>query len=162
MARLDRELAEVRARGVKEGEEAKAALLQRAEEEAERVRREAQEEIARRLAFATEELRRTAADLTAAAAIEKVSAEYREDRRRLLSIPSAACRALRLLLRSYAQAFLDAPLPAMTWAIPRGGRDPRAGNVPGHPAESFLRVSGRSGGCQEDGPGGACREGGRG
>jgi F-type H+-transporting ATPase subunit b len=86
MARLDRELAEVRARGVKEGEEAKAALLQRAEEEAERVRREAQEEIARRLAFATEELRRTAADLTAAAAIEKVSAEItEEDRRRLLA-----------------------------------------------------------------------------
>lgn len=86
MARLDRELAEVRARGVKEGEEAKVALLQRADEEAGRVRREAEEEIARRLAFATEELRRTAADLTAAAAIERVSAEITEDdRRRLLA-----------------------------------------------------------------------------
>jgi F0F1-type ATP synthase membrane subunit b/b' len=86
MARLDRDLAEVRARGVTEGEAAKAALLQRADEEAERVRREAQEEIARRLAFATQELRRTAADLTAAAAIEKVSAEItEEDRNRLLA-----------------------------------------------------------------------------
>jgi F-type H+-transporting ATPase subunit b len=86
MARLDRDLAEVRARGVTEGEAAKAALLQRADEEAERVRREAEEEIARRLAFATQELRRAAADLTAAAAIEKVSAEItEEDRRRLLA-----------------------------------------------------------------------------
>lgn len=86
MARLDRELAEVRARGVTEGEAARAELLQRADEEAERVRREAEEEIARKLAFAREELRRTAADLTAAAAIEKVSAEItEEDRRRLLA-----------------------------------------------------------------------------
>ena len=86
MARLDRDLAEVRARGVKEGEEAKASLLQRADEEADRVRREAEEEISRRLAFATAQLRNTAADLTAAAAIEKVSAEItEEDRRRLLN-----------------------------------------------------------------------------
>jgi len=86
MARLDRELADVRARGVTEGEAARAELLERADVEAERVRREAEQEIARRLAFATQELRRTAADLTAAAAIEKVSSEItEEDRRRLLT-----------------------------------------------------------------------------
>jgi ATP synthase F0 subunit b len=85
MARLDRELADIRARGVTEGEAAKTELLRRTDEEAERVRREAEEEIARRLAFATEELRRAAADLTAAAALERLSAEITpEDRRRLL------------------------------------------------------------------------------
>ena len=86
MARLDRELADVRARGLSEGEAARTALIQRADEEADRVRREAEEEIARRLAFATHELRRVAADLTAAAAIEKVSTVItEEDRRRLLA-----------------------------------------------------------------------------
>jgi len=85
MARLDRDLAEVLARGVAEGEEARAGLIRKADEEAERVRREAEAEIARRLAFAKEELRRTAADLTAAAAMERLSAEItEEDRRRLL------------------------------------------------------------------------------
>lgn len=85
MARLDQELADVRARGLTEGEAAKAGLLERADEEAERVRREAEEEIARRLAFATDQLRRAAADLTASAALEKLSAEITpEDRRRLL------------------------------------------------------------------------------
>ena len=85
MARLDRDLAEVLARGVAEGEEARTSLIRKADEEAERVRRESEEEIARRLAFAKEELRRTAADLTAAAAMERLSAEItEEDRRRLL------------------------------------------------------------------------------
>jgi F-type H+-transporting ATPase subunit b len=85
MAQLDRDLSEVRARGLAEGEEARAALIRKADEEAERVRREAEEEIARRLAFAKEELRRAAADLTAAAAIERLSVEITaEDRRRLL------------------------------------------------------------------------------
>lgn len=85
MARLDRDLAEVLARGVAEGEEARVGLIRKADEEAERVRREAEEEIARRLAFAKEELRRTAADLTAAAAMERLSSEItEEDRRRLL------------------------------------------------------------------------------
>jgi F-type H+-transporting ATPase subunit b len=85
MAQLDRDLAEVRARGLTEGETAKTELLKRADEEAERVRREAEEEIARRLGFATAELRRAAADLTAAAAIERLSAEITaEDRKRLL------------------------------------------------------------------------------
>ena len=86
MARLDQELADVHARGLTEGEAARAALLQRADEETDRVRREAEEEISRRLAFATQELRRVAADLTAAGAIEKLSAEItEEDRRRLLA-----------------------------------------------------------------------------
>jgi F-type H+-transporting ATPase subunit b len=85
MARLENDLAEVRARGVTEGEAARVELLQRADAEVERVRREAEEEIARRLAFAKEQLRRAAADLTAAAAIEKLSSEITpEDRRRLL------------------------------------------------------------------------------
>jgi F-type H+-transporting ATPase subunit b len=85
MARLDQELADVRARGLTEGEAARAALLQRADEEADRVRREAEEEIGRRLAFAREELRRAAADLTAASALERLSAEITtDDRRRLL------------------------------------------------------------------------------
>jgi F-type H+-transporting ATPase subunit b len=85
MARLDRDLAEVRARGLAEGEAARAALVARADEEAERVRREAEAEIARRLTFAKEELRRTAADLIAASAIERLSAEMTdEDQPRLV------------------------------------------------------------------------------
>jgi len=85
MARLDRDLAEVRARGLAEGEAARAALVARADEEAERVRREAEAEIARRLTFAKEELRRTAADLIAASAIERLSAEMTdEDQKRLV------------------------------------------------------------------------------
>ena len=85
MAQLDRDLAQVRARGLVEGEQARTELIRKADEEAERVRREVEEEIARRLAFAKEELRRAAADLTAAAAIERLSVEITpEDRRRLL------------------------------------------------------------------------------
>lgn len=85
MAQLDRDLAEVRARGLAEGEAARTALVARADEEAERVRREVEAEIARRLTFAKEELKRTAADLIASAAIERLSAEMTdEDRRRLV------------------------------------------------------------------------------
>jgi F0F1-type ATP synthase membrane subunit b/b' len=85
LAQLDRDLADVLARGLAEGEEARAGLIRKADEEGERVRREAEEEIARRLAFAKEELRRTAADLIAAAAMERLSAEItEEDRHRLL------------------------------------------------------------------------------
>jgi F-type H+-transporting ATPase subunit b len=86
LARLDQELAEVRARGLAEGESARAALIQKADEEVERVRRESELEIARRLAFAQEELRRTAADLTASAALSRLSSEINdEDRKRLLN-----------------------------------------------------------------------------
>jgi F-type H+-transporting ATPase subunit b len=85
LARLDQDIAEVKARGLAEGESARAALLQKADEEAERVKREAELEIARRLAFAREELRRTAADLTASAALQRLSSEVNDDdRRRLL------------------------------------------------------------------------------
>lgn len=85
MAQLDRDLAEVRARGLAEGEAARAALVAMADEEALRVRREAEAEITRRLAFATEELKRIAADLIASAAIERLSTEINdEDRRRLV------------------------------------------------------------------------------
>ncbi len=85
MARLDRDLAEVRARGLAEGESARAALTRTADEEADRVRREAEQEIGRRLAFAKEELRRAAADLTASAALARLTSEITdEDRRRIL------------------------------------------------------------------------------
>ena len=85
LARLDQDIAEVKARGLAEGESARTALLQKADEEAERVKREAELEIARRLAFAREELRRTAADLTASAALQRLSSEVNDDdRRRLL------------------------------------------------------------------------------
>jgi F-type H+-transporting ATPase subunit b len=85
MARLDRDLADVHARGLAEGESARAALIRKADEEAERVRREAEQEIGRRLAFAREELRRAAADLTSSAALARISSEITdEDRRRLL------------------------------------------------------------------------------
>ena len=85
MARLDSEIAEIRARGVAEGESEKEELVKRAGSDAERVRREAEEEIGRRLDAAKEELRRAAADLTSAAARDLVAAQItEEDRRRLL------------------------------------------------------------------------------
>ncbi|HEY3204035.1 MAG TPA: ATP synthase F0 subunit B [Thermoanaerobaculia bacterium] len=85
-ARLELEIAEVRRQGELEGESARAALAVRAHEEAERVRTEALDEIERRLAAAIAELRKTAADLTAAAAVEIVSREVTdEDRRRILT-----------------------------------------------------------------------------
>jgi len=85
MARLDREIAEIRARGIAEGETERGALLERSEREAERVRREAEEEIGRRLEAAKDELRRVAADLTGSAARDLVAGELTpEDRRRLL------------------------------------------------------------------------------
>jgi F-type H+-transporting ATPase subunit b len=85
LSKLERELEEVRARGVTEGEAERAALLDRAEREAERVRREAAEEIERRLVSAKEELKKTASDLVASAARELVTREMTDDdRRRLL------------------------------------------------------------------------------
>jgi F-type H+-transporting ATPase subunit b len=85
LAQLDQDIAEVKARGLAEGESARAALIQKADEEVERVKREAELEIARRLAFAREELRRAAADLTASAALQRLSSEVTDDdRRRLL------------------------------------------------------------------------------
>ncbi len=86
MARLDREVAEILARGAAEGEAARAELIGRAEQDAENVRRQAEEEIGRRLEAARQELKRAAAELTAAAARELVAAQMtEEDRRRLLT-----------------------------------------------------------------------------
>jgi F0F1-type ATP synthase membrane subunit b/b' len=85
MARLDSEIEEIRGRGVADGETERAALSEKADLEVERVRRESEQEIGRHLATARLELRRTAADLTAAAAREALSAQITdEDRRRLL------------------------------------------------------------------------------
>lgn len=85
MARLDQEIAEVRARGLAEGEAERSALSEKADREVERVRREAEEEIGRRLAAAKQDLRRVAADLTSGAAREMLAAQITdEDRRRLL------------------------------------------------------------------------------
>lgn len=86
MARLDRDLDEVRARGVADGEAARSGLIERADEEVERVRREAQAEIERRLVLAREQLKRAAADLTASSARDLLAREVtEEDRKRLLS-----------------------------------------------------------------------------
>ena len=85
MARLEVDVAEIRARGASEGEAARAELSERADQEAQRVRRDAQSEIERRLDAAKDELRRAAADLTASAARELVAREITaEDRQRLL------------------------------------------------------------------------------
>ena len=85
LSRLDTEMAEVRARGVTEGEAERAALAARADQEAERVQREAGEEIERRTASARARLERAASDLVASAATELLSREINaEDRRRLL------------------------------------------------------------------------------
>ena len=86
MARLDRDVAEILARGVAEGEAARVELISRADQDAENVRRQAEEEIGRRLEAARQELRRAAAELTASAARELVTAQMtEEDRRRLLA-----------------------------------------------------------------------------
>ena len=85
MGQLERELAEVRARGVAEGETARAELMTRAEQEAERVRREAEQEIERSLASARDRLRQAAAELVSAGARDLLAREITDqDRRRLL------------------------------------------------------------------------------
>jgi F-type H+-transporting ATPase subunit b len=84
MARLDVEIAEIRARAIAEGEAERAALAERADREVERARREAEAEIGRRLAAAKLELKRTAADLTASTARELLSAQITDDDRRRL------------------------------------------------------------------------------
>jgi F-type H+-transporting ATPase subunit b len=84
MARLDVEIAGIRARGLAEGEAERVALSEKADREVERVRREADEEIGRRLAAAKQELRRTAAELTATSARELLAGQITEaDRERL-------------------------------------------------------------------------------
>jgi F-type H+-transporting ATPase subunit b len=84
LAALEKELEEIRVRGVAEGESARAALLEQAERDADNVARSAQEQIARHLESAKEELRGLAADLTAKSAGELLSSSINEeDRRRL-------------------------------------------------------------------------------
>jgi F-type H+-transporting ATPase subunit b len=83
--RLTREIDEIRARGIGDGETERLALAERADREVERVRREAEQELARRLAAARDELQRAAADLTASAAGDLLARQItEEDRRRLL------------------------------------------------------------------------------
>ena len=84
MAKLDQEIAEVRARGLAEGEAERVALSEKADREVERVRREAEEEIGRRLAAAKQDLRRVAADLTSASAREMLASQITDDDRRRL------------------------------------------------------------------------------
>ena len=85
MALLEREVQDIRRQGKEDGESARTALEARAREEAERVREGSQADIERRLAAAKAQLRQVAADLTAAAAVELLSKEIRDDdRRRLL------------------------------------------------------------------------------
>jgi F-type H+-transporting ATPase subunit b len=96
LSRLNRELAEVAARGAAEGEKERAALVARADGEAERVKRESVEEIERRLAAAHDALRQAAADLVASSAREIVAREItEEDRRRLLEEGVARLETLR-------------------------------------------------------------------
>ena len=85
MARLDSEIAEIRARGLAEGEAERRLLTEKADREVERVRRESEAEVGRRLALAKQELRETAAELTGNAARDLLAAQItEEDRRRLL------------------------------------------------------------------------------
>lgn len=85
LARLDRELAEIRARGIAEGESERAALLERAEREGQRLLKDATEEIERRLDLARDGLKTAAADLVTSAARGLVAQQItEEDRRRLL------------------------------------------------------------------------------
>jgi F-type H+-transporting ATPase subunit b len=90
MARLDVEIAEIRARGHADGETERSALAERADREVERVRKEADQEIGRRLAAAKQELRQTAADLTAGVARDVLAAQITDDDRRRLLDESVA------------------------------------------------------------------------
>ena len=84
LAALERELEEIRVRGVAEGESARTELLEQAERDADGVARSAQEQIGRRLESAKEEFRGLAAALTAKSAGDLLSSSINEeDRRRL-------------------------------------------------------------------------------
>jgi F-type H+-transporting ATPase subunit b len=90
MARLDVEIAEIRARGQAEGETERGMLSEKADREVERVRHEAEAEVGRRLALAKQELRKVAAELTAGAARELLTAQITEDDRQRLLEESVA------------------------------------------------------------------------
>lgn len=96
LSKLDRELADVLARGLADGETERVALVKRADGEAERVKRESIEEIERRLSAAHDALRQAAADLVASSARDIVAREITdEDRRRLLDEGVARLEASR-------------------------------------------------------------------
>ena len=85
LASLEKEVAEIRARGAREGETEKGAQIEAAAREAELLRRNAADEIERRLAAAKKDLARAAADIAADRARETLAgAVTEEDRRRLL------------------------------------------------------------------------------
>jgi len=84
LAKLDKELEEIRVGGVADGESARAEQLEQAGRQAEAVANSAREQIARHLESAKEDLRALAAELTTKSAAELLSAEINdEDRRRL-------------------------------------------------------------------------------
>jgi F-type H+-transporting ATPase subunit b len=86
MTRLEREVVQIRAQGVEDGEAEKRALVERAAQEAERIRASSEEEIGRRVTAAKAQLRAVASDLAAGAATRILTREItEEDRRRLLS-----------------------------------------------------------------------------
>jgi F0F1-type ATP synthase membrane subunit b/b' len=96
LASLEKEIAEIRARGAREGEDEKRAQLEAAAREAELLRRNAADEIERRLAAAKADLARAAADLAADRARDVLAgAVTEEDRRRLLdeSVRNVASRS---------------------------------------------------------------------
>jgi len=86
MAKLEREVVEIRRQGAADGESVRNALDERAREEADRIRKDSEEEITRRVAAAKAELQQVAAGLMASTAREIVAREITdEDRRRLLA-----------------------------------------------------------------------------
>ncbi len=85
LAELEKEIAQIRARGASEGESEKQAQIEAAAREAETLRRNAADEIERRLAAARKDLASAAAALAADRARDAVAgAITEEDRRRLL------------------------------------------------------------------------------
>jgi F0F1-type ATP synthase membrane subunit b/b' len=93
LASLEKEIAEIRARGAGEGESEKRAQIDAAAKEAEMLRRNAGDEIERRLAAAKKELARAAADLASDRARDVLAGAITDDdRRRLLdeSVESVA------------------------------------------------------------------------
>jgi F0F1-type ATP synthase membrane subunit b/b' len=101
MASLEKEIAEIRARGAAEGESEKRAQIEAAARESETLRRNAADEIERRLAAAKKELAQAAADLAADRARDVLAGAITEDdRRRLLDesvqdVSSVAVEATR-------------------------------------------------------------------
>lgn len=85
LASLEKEIAEIRARGSNEGESEKRAQIDAAAKEAETLRKNAADEIDRRLASAKKDLAAAAAALAADRARDAIAgAITEEDRRRLL------------------------------------------------------------------------------